>query len=756
MDIRKTEMERTSIALFSATTLLSFCLASWPTNLTAGDAATGLRGVPLRWCAVQGSPAVTDPGGVGESSTNDVLWRRHERPSDNFWIPGANITFRSGFAVKDLTTDQIEIIGGINFPIIDDVNISAGSQEGDIELNTTEQEETLAKCREAWDAMEVDINAQRQLEGKDPVNFSGPLAINIRRFVDSAGNEGFLGGKGGFYYSASAAAEDICKDPSLIISVDDDAGYVFVKDNALLTADERASGILMAHELGHALFLEHGNGLDDDEDELFDGYGASGGCDTDEDVDAEPFSLMATNTNKGTNVITDLQRDRARIVAEKMPGSHTDPPNILIPGQAFSDHRVDPLHDVTNREVDINSVGMLVNDTLQSTALNHVLFGTIPIEVENQYLVFLDLDNNPATGGMPSSLGFNTSFQGAELVTRVVVTFIPPPAITDESLSESTADSQLVNGFRIVTPTVWRFQSGSFAEISDSGISAQVGTIRDAETGEDRYDVVSILMPNSVRGAITSEARMQAIAEQLGVTSDMELDRLPNTSLFGAVPLFLIHPDFPVCGVDSAEVPQGGAASVEASGLIPGETAKVFIGDDFVAMGQIDDQGNANVGFFIPYTAPTGPRLVTVGVMGTALTADCSVEVTEGAPLDIDVKPGSDPNCINKDNKGRVAIAVLGRPGVDLTEIEAATIRLTDSSSSEVEPVRISTNKDVSDPQDGIKDLVAHFKTSELRDVGMLFTGNELFITGSFQDGTVFLSDSDEIQIPGDSNSSCQ
>ena len=63
--------------------------------------------VPIRWCAIgidddgdgtidRGAPSIVDPGLVGESSVKDVLWRRHERVSDNIYIPQANMTFRSG------------------------------------------------------------------------------------------------------------------------------------------------------------------------------------------------------------------------------------------------------------------------------------------------------------------------------------------------------------------------------------------------------------------------------------------------------------------------------------------------------------------------------------------------------------------------------------------------------------------------------------------------------------------------------------
>src|SRR6266404_6196907 len=96
--------------------------------------------VPCRWCVIgkdlngngkfdpgeDGAPAFTNPGGVTdthgnpEPDTDNVLWRRHERASDNIWIPGAGISFRSA------VTAAIRDDG--HFPIIADPVISPGSQ----------------------------------------------------------------------------------------------------------------------------------------------------------------------------------------------------------------------------------------------------------------------------------------------------------------------------------------------------------------------------------------------------------------------------------------------------------------------------------------------------------------------------------------------------------------------------------------------------------------------------------------------------
>jgi hypothetical protein len=72
-------------------------------------AAAQTYSVPIRWCVIgddandngvpdageEGAPAFINPGAVGEADTDNVLWRRHERTSDNTYIPQADVTLRS-------------------------------------------------------------------------------------------------------------------------------------------------------------------------------------------------------------------------------------------------------------------------------------------------------------------------------------------------------------------------------------------------------------------------------------------------------------------------------------------------------------------------------------------------------------------------------------------------------------------------------------------------------------------------------------
>lgn len=94
--------------------------------------------IPVRWCGVEGAPSMDNPGTVNEATTDDVLWRRHERPSDAFYIPFADISFRAGAtaAIKE---------GPQSFPIIRDP-----SGLGGILVESGENSDAVTMCRRAW------------------------------------------------------------------------------------------------------------------------------------------------------------------------------------------------------------------------------------------------------------------------------------------------------------------------------------------------------------------------------------------------------------------------------------------------------------------------------------------------------------------------------------------------------------------------------------------------------------------------------
>jgi hypothetical protein len=543
--------------------------------------------LPLRWCALHGSDGAANPGSVGEPTTNDYLWRRHERASDRVWIPGAYITFRSAFAAA--------IGASASFPVIDDPRppgLGPGA-EGDIldpGIDDTELKEAWAACDAAWDAL-------AKAKGVPLVGFP---AVNIHRFVDASGNPTTLAGKGAFNYTVSGGTADLCTNPPSISAsaTFSWSGRIAVNDYSLIRGFD-PDDIVTAHELGHSLSLDHGNGLDDNGNGRYDLF-----CDPAENVIATPFTVMTPNTGGAfsTKLVTPLQQGTARAIARRVSGAQIDPPAGLVNGDTVSDQRTDAVRDVFAEDVDLASVAFADVPSAGTSVISHLLFGTIPKErVENQYLFFADLDNDVSTGGKPADLGFKTAFRGAELVTRVVV-----------------------RAGHAATPTVWVYRDGAFQEVRRD-FRAMVSTLTEGESKQPVSDLVALELPTDVRGPMAPNIRIQAIAEQL--QGDRELDILPNGSLDGFVRMYVVPPVFPVCAVAPPQVNPGDTVSIEVNGLLPTKMAHVVLGDVLVATGPTDAKGDASIKLVLPGDSRPGPRLVTVGVDGTALTADCLLGV---------------------------------------------------------------------------------------------------------------------------------
>jgi hypothetical protein len=113
--------------------------------------------------------------------------------------------------------------------------------------------------------------------------------------------------------------------------------------------------------------------------------------------------------------------------------------------------------------------------------------------------------------------------------------------------------------------------------------------------------------------------------------------------------------------------------------------------------------------------------------------------ITEFAPVNVNIKPGSDPNCVGVQSEGVTPIAILGSD-VDVTEIDVGTLEIDDDKNQAtpgVKPTRWSADEDVNG--DGEVDLMLHFNTEDLRNGGLLIDQSELTITGNMNSGTLLL-----------------
>ena len=140
--------------------------------------------IPIRWCAVQGSPIVEARSRVSSGTIDENLRARHTRATTFVWMPQSGISFRSALTPKTRSR--------IGFPIIQDPDPpkpdgSGGpGLEGDIlapSLDHRKRKElnmAVGSCERAWE----------QLEDQLETNFEGILGINIRRFVQPDGRAG--------------------------------------------------------------------------------------------------------------------------------------------------------------------------------------------------------------------------------------------------------------------------------------------------------------------------------------------------------------------------------------------------------------------------------------------------------------------------------------------------------------------------------------------------------------------------------------
>lgn len=112
-------------------------------------------------------------------------------------------------------------------------------------------------------------------------------------------------------------------------------------------------------------------------------------------------------------------------------------------------------------------------------------------------------------------------------------------------------------------------------------------------------------------------------------------------------------------------------------------------------------------GELFPHTPQ--PALFSYGV-----TADEDGNVTSDFcdPVEVDIKPGSDPNSINLGKKGVLPVAILGSDEFDVLDIDDTTVSI-----GSVLAEKCSV-EDVND--DGEDDLVCHFSVPDLHDAGVL------------------------------------
>lgn len=97
------------------------------------------------------------------------------------------------------------------------------------------------------------------------------------------------------------------------------------------------------------------------------------------------------------------------------------------------------------------------------------------------------------------------------------------------------------------------------------------------------------------------------------------------------------------------------------------------------------------------------------GYSGLRIIA-CGPECADPIRIDLDIKPGSDPNTIHRANRGVIPVALLGADTFDVVDVDATTLAFGPDGAAPAH----DQGPHVEDVNaDGLLDLVAHFRTEQ-------------------------------------------
>jgi hypothetical protein len=292
----------------------------------------------LRWCVLDGSSEAgqADPGELVSTDRldGDALLRAIE-----LW-DAADMGFVSVVAKRG-------VVKGV--PVIRDPDPirTQFEQTGDIaDVDTFEAKQVALECHRAWRSLAP--------------NLEGPVVVTARRFINQMGQtSATLAGTSQPEFplqlrpgGGNQRGDDLCGEPRHLTSRDVfeidgmeaqhvDVGWlVIAQPNQFFNIDHRSR--TLAHEIGHLLFLGHGNGADDNGDgeeagvtgpRRFDEYCDPLGTMQSEGAFFPKEDLAATGTackslmhpKASCAGLTALQVEQARAAAAVMPGCSGTP-----------------------------------------------------------------------------------------------------------------------------------------------------------------------------------------------------------------------------------------------------------------------------------------------------------------------------------------------------------------------------------------------------------------------------------------------
>jgi hypothetical protein len=114
--------------------------------------------------------------------------------------------------------------------------------------------------------------------------------------------------------------------------------------------------------------------------------------------------------------------------------------------------------------------------------------------------------------------------------------------------------------------------------------------------------------------------------------------------------------------------------------------------------------------------------------------------------VEIDIKPGSDPNPINPGSKGLVPVAILSSDVFDATQVDPATVSVAGAAVAQRGKGKLMAHhEDVN--ADGLLDLLVQVETQDFDNLG---TGGTVELTGTTYDGQDIVAYDEVVIVPPD------